>query len=130
MRTSGRSVRVLIVDDEHSVADTLALILNRSGHQTIAVYSAAEAVTVAIGFKPQALLSDVVMPGMNGFELAHYFAENFSDCKVLLMTGHASAADLGQGFVAEGLLPNVLPKPVLPQTLLAFVARCAENPPV
>lgn len=128
MHTPGRSVRVLIVDDEHAVADTLALILNRSGHESVAVYSAAEAVTVAKNFKPQALLSDVMMPGMNGFELAHYFAENFTDCKLLLMTGHAGTADLAEAFVAERFLPNVLAKPVLPQTILAFVAGCAENP--
>ena len=73
MRSPGRSVRVLVVDDECSVADTLALILNRSGHESIAVYSAAEAVSVAGSFKPHALLSDVMMPGMNGFELAALF---------------------------------------------------------
>lgn len=129
MPLPSRSVRVLIVDDESTVADTLALILNRSGHESMAVYSAAEAVEVAGNFKPQALLSDVVMPGMNGFELAHYFAENFSDCKLLLMTGHASAGDLADAFVARDLLPNVLTKPVLPQTILAFVASCAENLP-
>lgn len=83
MPVSARSIRVLVVDDEPSVADTLALILNRSGHESVAVYSAAEAVTVAAQFRPQALLSDVVMPGMNGFELAHYFAEKFTDCKLL-----------------------------------------------
>jgi DNA-binding NtrC family response regulator len=127
MRTPGRSVRVLVVDDECSVADTLALILNRSGHESIAVYSASEAVVVAANFKPQALLSDVLMPGMNGIELAHYFTENFTDCKLLLMTGQASASDLAESFVPHGLLPNILTKPVLPQTVLAFVARCAEG---
>lgn len=129
MRSPGRSVRVLVVDDECSVADTLALILNRSGHESIAVYSAAEAVSVAGSFKPHALLSDVMMPGMNGFELAHYFAENFSDCKLLLMSGHGSAADIAQAFLGDRFLPNVLTKPVLPQTILAFVAGCAENLP-
>ena len=129
MRTPGRSVRVLVVDDECSVADTLALILNRSGHECIAVYSAAEAVVVAASFKPQALLSDVMMPGMNGLELAHYFAENFRDCKLLLMTGNSSAADIAEAFLSDGLLPNVLTKPVLPQTVLAYVASWAENLP-
>lgn len=129
MCAPGRSIRVLIVDDECSVADTLALILNRSGHESIAVYSAAEAVLVANEFKPQALLSDVMMPGMNGFELARYFAEHFTDCKLLLMTGHASAEELAEPFLAEGILPNILSKPVLPQTVLAFVASCAENLP-
>lgn len=129
MRVPGSSVRVLIVDDECSVADTLALILNRSGHVSVAVYSAAEAVAVAGSFKPQALLSDVVMPGMNGFQLAQHFAENFTDCKLLLMTGHASAPELAQTSLPDGLLANVLTKPILPQTILAFVASCAESLP-
>lgn len=127
MTAPARSIRVLVVDDECTVADTLALILNRSGHESLAVYSAAEAVEVASSFKPQALLSDVVMPDMNGFELAQYFAENFTDCKLLLMTGHASATELAQTFLPPDYLPNVLTKPILPQTILAFVASCAES---
>lgn len=43
------------------------------------------------------------------------------------MSGHASAADLEEAFVAGRYLPNVLTKPVLPQTILAFVASCAED---
>lgn len=122
-----RSLRVLIVDDEHSVADTLALIVSRSGHNCLAVYSGLEAIDLARTFKPQAVLSDVMMPGLNGIELARYLAENYSDCKVLLMTGYDSAIEIAQGFLDGGSFMNILTKPVLPQTILAFVASCAEK---
>ncbi len=127
MSSAGRPVRVLVVDDEQSIADTLALILNRSGHECRAVYSGAEAVSEAATFQPQALVSDVLMPGMNGIELARYFAEHFTGCKVLLMTGFDSAIDIAQSFLPGGHFLNILTKPVLPQTVLAFVSSCAGD---
>lgn len=129
MPDQGHSIRVLVVDDEQSVADTLALILNRSGHESVATYSGLEAINAAKTLQPQALLSDVMMPGMNGIELARYFAENHAGCRVLLMTGYDSAFEIAQSFLPNGHFMNILTKPVLPQTVLAFVASCALNLP-
>lgn len=127
MLTAKNPTRVLIVDDEHSVADTLAMILNRSGHTSKAVYSGLEAIEAARDFKPHAMLSDVMMPGMNGIELARYFAENHAQCRVLLMTAYDSALDIAQAYLPSGHFFNVLLKPVLPKTALAFVDSCGEN---
>jgi DNA-binding NtrC family response regulator len=121
-----QGVRVLIVDDEQTLADTLALIVTRSGYESMAVYNGREAIEAAVLFRPHAVISDVMMPGMNGIELARYFAENFTGCRVLLMTGHDSADNLVESSLSSGYVVNILTKPVLPQTILAFVASCAE----
>ncbi len=121
-----QGIRVLIVDDERTLADTLALIVTRGGYESMAVYNGREAVEAAILFKPHAVISDVMMPGMNGIELARYFAENYSGCRVLLLTGHDSAAKLVEASLSCGYVVNVLTKPVMPQTILAFVASCAD----
>jgi DNA-binding NtrC family response regulator len=122
-----QGIRVLIVDDEPTLADTLALIVTRSGYESMAVYNGEEAIEAAILFKPHAVISDVMMPGMNGIELARYFADNFTGCRVLLMTGHDSADNLVQASLSCGYVVNILTKPVMPQTILAFVASCAET---
>lgn len=121
-----QGVRVLIVDDEQTLADTLALIVTRSGYESMAVYNGREAIEAAVLFRPHAVISDVMMPGMNGIELARYFAKNFIGCKVLLMTGHDSADSLVESSLSCGYVVNILTKPVMPQTILAFVASCAE----
>lgn len=122
-----QGIRVLIVDDERTLADTLALIVTRSGYESMAVYNGKQAIEAAILFKPHAVISDVMMPDMNGIELARYFAENFSNCRVLLMTGHDSADNLVEASLSCGYVVNILTKPVLPRTILAFVASCAET---
>lgn len=60
--------KVLIVDDEHMIADALAIILNKAGFNASAVYSGTEAVEVAKSLKPDLIISDVAMPDMNGIE--------------------------------------------------------------
>jgi len=100
------------------------MILDRSGHQSLAVYSGREAVEAARTFDPHVVLSDVMMPGMSGIELAKWLAENYPDCKVLLMTGYNGGIE-GEG--TEGHNLTILRKPVMPQTILAFVTSCAEK---
>ena len=61
--------RVLVVDDERVIADTLAIILNQNGFDASAVYTGTAAVDRARETKPDLIISDVIMPDMNGIEL-------------------------------------------------------------
>jgi len=83
-----RSVRVLVVDDYAPMADYLAKALRENEYSAIPVYSAEEALHTAEQFSPQALIADVMMPGMNGAELACAFAEKFPTCRSVLMTAN------------------------------------------
>jgi DNA-binding response OmpR family regulator len=111
--------KVLVVDDEHTIADTLVIILNMAGFDASAVYSGTEAVGVAKSLKPDLIISDVAMPDINGIEAMILIRGFLPTCKVLLFSGHASTVDLLENVRARGHEFEVLAKPVHPQELIA-----------
>ena len=64
--------KVLISDDEPIIADTLALILNKDGFETRAVYTSKNALELAAQFQPDMLISDVIMADLNGIDEAPF----------------------------------------------------------
>ncbi|HSM87425.1 MAG TPA: response regulator [Candidatus Limnocylindrales bacterium] len=111
--------RVLVVDDERVIADTLSIILNKNGFEASAVYTGAGAVDRARETSPDLVISDVIMPDMNGIEAAIRIREILPGCKILLFSGQAATADLLEKARAQGHEFEVLAKPVHPQDLLA-----------
>jgi CheY-like chemotaxis protein len=77
-------MKVLVADDEHAIADTLAVILTKAGFETQAVYSGEAAVEMAEHFRPNMLISDVEMTGISGIEAAIKIGAILPDCKILL----------------------------------------------
>jgi CheY-like chemotaxis protein len=121
MSKDGQSIKpkVLVVDDERVIADTLAIILNQSGFDASAVYTGTDAVEMARADEPDLIISDVIMPDMNGIEAAIRIREILPDCKILLFSGQAATADLLEKARLEGHEFEILAKPVHPQDLLA-----------
>jgi CheY-like chemotaxis protein len=111
--------KILVVDDERVIADTLAIILNQSGFDASAVYTGTGAVEHAREHKPDLIISDVIMPDMNGIEAAIKIREILPGCKILLFSGQAATADLLEKARLEGHEFEILAKPVHPQDLLA-----------
>lgn len=64
------SLRVLVVDDDHDVADSLAMLAEVLGNQVRCVYSGADAIAAIADFNPDVVLMDVGMPRMDGWEAA------------------------------------------------------------
>jgi DNA-binding NtrC family response regulator len=122
MSSDASPTRVLIVDDEISIPDGLSLILRARGHRARVAYSAEEAILISENFVPQALISDVVMPGMNGLDLAAYFDERYPACKVLLISGNAVGFGLIEESARRGHYHSILPKPIHPAQILQFLA--------
>ncbi|HLJ78967.1 MAG TPA: response regulator [Acidobacteriaceae bacterium] len=87
-------IKVLVVDDEHSIADTLSIILKRHGFDTATAYCGATAVEAARLWNPDVLLTDVVMPDMNGIEAAILILAAHPRCKILLFSGQAAAQEM------------------------------------
>jgi CheY-like chemotaxis protein len=109
----------LVVDDERVIADTLAIILNQNGFDASAVYTGFGAVERAQEIKPDLIISDVIMPDMNGIEAAIRIRSMLPACKILLFSGQASTADLLEKARLQGHEFEILAKPVHPQDLLA-----------
>ena len=118
-KSLGNKQRIYVVDDEHVIATTLAIILTQNGFDALAFGSAKEAITAAEALPPDLLLTDVVMPDMNGIELAIQFRQKYPDCKVLLFSGQAATNNLLEAAKGAGYDLELLSKPVHPQDLLA-----------
>ena len=111
--------RVLVVDDEHVIADTLAKILDLNGYEASAVYTGTAAVETARSLQPDLIISDVIMPDMDGIEAAISIRGFLPNCKILLFSGQAATADLLDNARARGHEFEILGKPVHPSDLLA-----------
>lgn len=118
MTTASARSRVFVVDDDRSVADTVALVLQRAGFQVTTFYDAVSAAQYALAFAPHTVVTDFSMPGMNGLELAAWLQQHLPCCKIVIISGEAAT-------VAEqandGLNFSLLQKPVAPQILIAAV---------
>ncbi len=121
MTSASDTKRVLVVDDEQVIADTLVAIFTNAGYQAAAAYDAQSALAKCRTFLPHLLITDVVMPGMNGIEMAIQVRERFPACKVLLFSGQAATADLLDEATRSGHHFELLAKPVHPAELLAKI---------
>lgn len=115
--------RILIVDDEKNIADTLAMVFKIKGHEAQAAYSAESAVEVVEAFEPDIVLSDVMMGKMTGVDLAIYLSKARPDVKVILFSGQAATHDLLREASRKGHEFRLLAKPIHPQKLLEDIAN-------
>jgi DNA-binding response OmpR family regulator len=117
----------LVVDDEHIIADTLVAILRAQGFSPFAAYDGETALEMARVILPEILISDVVMPGMNGVELAVELTRELPDCRVLLFSGTAATAAVLKTAHAAGHDFTMLAKPIHPTDLLAHISQWASR---
>jgi CheY-like chemotaxis protein len=118
---------ILVVDDESIIADTMSEILSRSGYLAMTAYDAEEALETALLSPPELLITDVMLPGMSGIELAITMRRIFPDCKILLCSGQMIARDLLAAARNDGHQFTLLTKPVHPKEILARVAECVSQ---
>lgn len=123
------SRRVFVVDDERCIADTLVAILRSSGYEALAFYDAQSALAECERCVPELVISDVVMPGMTGVEMAVFITERHPACKILLFSGQAATVDILEGARRQGYNFELLLKPVHPTELLAKVEGVAQRAP-
>lgn len=109
---------IYVVDDENIIAQTLATILIGAGFSAIAFNDPNAALIAFSAVRPDILLSDVVMPGINGIELAIRIRQTHPRCKVLLLSGQLTTNDLLQKSKREGHNFDILAKPFPPDELL------------
>lgn len=120
---SSRKQRILVVDDEQLIAQSLRDILTRAGFDTVFALSGTEAIKMAEQICPDIVISDVIMPDLDGVQTAVRIRRACPDARILLFSGQAATSDILQRARAEGHDFDLLPKPIHPARLLAAITK-------
>ena len=125
---AARSERVLLVEDQRSVRSFVRRVLERKGYEVLEAESGADAIRVCEeGTVPvDLLLTDVVMPGMSGRDLATYLMASRPGIRVLFMSGYAEHEIAHRGALAPGT--HFIEKPFSPEALALKVREVLDTP--
>ena len=123
---AGAGVSVLVVDDETAVRRFAVRVLQREGYEVLEAADGLEALEMlrAGQVTVDLIVSDIVMPRMNGVELMQAVAESDPQIPVVLMSGYATAALSELGIATPC---SIVPKPFPAERLLAEVHRCVRS---
>ena len=126
-RVSRGEETILVVEDEAALLGMITLVLERLGYKVLTATSAADAVRVAMATPEiRLLVTDVVMPDVNGRELAHRVAAVRPGVRVLFMSGYTADVISRQGVVDEGL--TFIQKPFSIDALSRTVREILDRP--
>ena len=95
-----RSLRVLVVDDARDVRNLIAAHLKRGGHTVLLAENGIEALDLAREHRPDLAIVDIMMPGINGYELTEKLREipATKDLPIIVLTARAGGADRAHAF--------------------------------
>ncbi len=110
---------VLIVEDEQNIVDILAFNLSRDGYDTMEAYDGVSGLQLALERNPDLILLDLMLPGMNGFEVCRKVRESGSTTPILMLTAREEEADKVMGL--ELGADDYITKPFSMRELLARV---------
>jgi len=115
--------RILVVDDNVDAATTLQLLLKSLGHEACAVYDGQQALSMALAFRPDVVLLDIGMPGLDGYEVARRLREikRGKPLRIIAVTGWGQEADRARS--REAGFDVHLVKPVDPTVLTSAIAN-------
>lgn len=122
-RAAQRRLRVLVVDDNVDAADSLAILLQASGHDARVAYGGQQGLQIAQAFQPEAIFCDLGMPGIGGFELASRLRQDarFDDTALIAVTGWGTEDDKRR--TQRAGFDFHLTKPAGPDNLQAILAE-------
>ncbi len=120
--------RILIVDDELAIADTLQMIFQMQRYDARVAYSAERAVELIAEWQPELAILDVILPEMNGIDLAIVIKANYPMCHVILFSGHTNTSMLLEEAGKKGHNFEVLAKPVMPDLMLERASELLSLP--
>lgn len=115
--------RILIIDDETSVAETLEMIFRGYGYEVRTAFSAEQAVETIAHWQPDLALVDVMLPQMNGIQFGTVLKANYPACQILLVSGHPGTSELLELARQQGHNFEILAKPLHPALILEIVAH-------
>jgi two-component system nitrogen regulation response regulator NtrX len=119
---SERPIKILVVEDEAVVLQTLQLILKQHGYEVRGARDASEALTVGPEMHPDILLCDINLPDKDGIQVALQLKHLLPNLRVVLLSGEISSAELLDEAKQRGYNFEVLAKPTEPPQLLRVLA--------
>jgi len=120
-----RSERILLVDDDPIILDSLGEFLRNEGHEVVACEGVPEAINSLNGDRFHLVISDVSMPGASGLELLRYVRKNFPDVVVILITGYGTIESAVES-IKQGAY-DYLTKPVIDDDVRWCVQRACQQ---
>lgn len=121
-------MRILVVDDNQSVADSVRLVLVNRGFEANVAYNGEDALDLARSTHFDILVTDVMMEPMNGIQIAIAFQHINPQGRVVLMSGNERAANLLLDAVRTGYEFPVLAKPFHPNELFSEISAIGAPP--
>ena len=120
-RASGHraGVRVLVVDDEESITDLIALALRYERFEVEVAHSGRQALTALREFRPDLVVLDIMLPDIDGFEVARRMASEWPDVPVLFLTARDTTEDKIRGLTVGG--DDYMTKPFSLEELVARI---------
>ncbi|HKB00849.1 MAG TPA: response regulator [Gemmataceae bacterium] len=125
--TPVRPVNVLVVDDNPDAAESLALVLGQAGHVVRVAGDGFAALDAAREARPDVVLLDLGMPGMNGFEAARRLREDPAACPALLVAVTGWDGDDDRRRTRAAGFDHHLTKPADPERVLALIGEFAAS---
>lgn len=122
-----RTIRVLCVDDNRDLANTIAMLLDFGGFDARICYDGYDAVVEAIHFKPHVCLIDIQMPGRSGLEVARQIRSHFGEQTPQLIAVTALRDDEYRQYIRDAGFHQHLIKPVAPDDLLRAIVTNTTN---
>ena len=119
--------RILLAEDDVAVREFVRRALTHSGHQVTAVDGGRAALAALAETEFDLMLSDIVMPGIDGIDLALHGTEKHPDMAILLMTGYA--AERQRAHRIDQLAHRVIPKPFSLRDICAAVNETLAQRP-
>ena len=102
MNQSAEAAKVLIVDDEPNIVLAIEFLLQREGYHTEKAYDGLQALEKVTLFQPDIVILDVMMPGMNGFELGQMIRQMpaLEHTKIIFLTAKGTQNDKQTGYAS------------------------------
>ena len=121
--------RILVIEDNHDVAEMLAAYLEHIGHRVIIAHDGHAGLQAALRHRPDVLICDIGLPGVDGYEIAQRLRQEsgFHSCLMIAMTGYGDVADRERARKAG--FAHHLTKPADPTRVADLIATASNQIP-
>jgi two-component system OmpR family response regulator len=116
---SAESNRILVVDDEANIVDVITMALRFQGFQTESAHTGADALSAVANFKPHLIVLDVMLPDMEGFDVARRLGAERAGVPIIFLTARDATEDKIRGLTTGG--DDYVTKPFSLEELVARI---------